>query len=280
MSYALSKLFIHLLYLFLYSVHFIQLLHDILDLLLLFIGLTGSCIPPCHILFRDLRTTRRFGSDFNRFTTAQGLDHLPELVTLLVKIVVIRLIVLDVFKLLLNLVDLGLVLVKEPRQVVDLLLLVLVLLLQSDDAGHKLILQGLQFFVELLPQFVLNLLQCVEQPGSSVTARGRFHLFDQVDLTLQVVQPLVVLLMRISYGIQVLVVLFVVVVDVVLQLKEDGHGHTGRLLLDFTIKLKYLSVSIYLLPEIFNPRFKVSFIGSAAGKSSEKTKLYLTFSNL
>lgn len=47
-----------------------------------------------------------------------------------------------------------------------------------------------------------------------------------------------VCLLHISRRLQILIILFIVVIDIVFELQEYGHGHARRLLLYLTIKTK------------------------------------------
>lgn len=252
MSNALGEFFVDLLKVLLDAVHFVQLLHDIVDVLRLLLRFRSRRVPPRDVLFGYFGSGRRLGSDFDGFAGRHRLDHLPKLVALLVKLLLLGFAVPDLLDLQSDFVQLFLVIVKQSRQVVNLLLLVLVLRLQGCDLGQQLIPQTSELLVKFSPELILDLLDGIEEAGSVIATASSWpvHFLKQVNLTFEVVQPLVMLLAGVTHILHVLVVLLVVVVDVVLQLQENGQGHARALLLYLTIQFE----GIYQFSN-FNPRF-------------------------
>ena len=114
--------------------------------------------------------------------------------------------------------------VKKCLQVINLLLLITVLLFQFLDLLHQISSQVLQFGIEFASQFILHILDQIEQTRASVIARWLVHLFDQFDLVFQIVQTLVMVFRRVPHFLHVLVILLVVIVDIVLELQEYSHA--------------------------------------------------------
>ena len=160
-GHTLHDFLVHLLEHVLDAVHLVQSAEDVGDLLLLLVRLRGRCIPFCDVLLGYFWTGRSFSSDFDGLTTLHGLDHLPQLVALLVEGIRVHLVALDLLELEKEIVQLLLVLVEELGQVVDLLLLVLIFCLQGGDLGQQFIPQAVKFLVEFRSELVHHFLKGV-----------------------------------------------------------------------------------------------------------------------